>query len=60
MKRFRIKHHLSQRQIAKMIGISRGTYSCWELGLRKPNFKNKLRILLFFVKYYLGMFHVKY
>lgn len=60
MKRFRIKHHLSQRQLAQMIGISRGTYSCWELGLRKPNLKNRCKIILFYIKYYTGLFHVKH
>lgn len=55
MKNFRIKHGLSQRQMSKLMKISRGTLSCWELGVRKPCFKSKLKIALFFIKYYLRL-----
>ena len=55
MKKFRQKHGFTQKQLAKMMGISRSTYSCWELGIRQPNFKNRLRILFFYVKFYLGL-----
>ena len=54
MKKFRLKHSYTQAQLAKMIGVSRSTYSTWELGIRKPNFRNKLRLAFFFVKFYLG------
>lgn len=55
MKNFRIKHGYSQNQLAKLMKVSRGTLSCWELGLRKPCFKNKLKIYWFYVKFYLGV-----
>ena len=54
MKKFRLKHSYTQAQLAKMIGVSRSTYSTWELGIRKPNFRNKLRLAFFFFKFYIG------
>lgn len=54
MKKFRLKHSYTQAQLAKMIGVNRSTYSCWEAGIRKPNFRNKIRLAFFFVKFYLG------
>ena len=55
MKSFRIKHGYSQRQLAKLMKISRGTISCWECGVRKPSFKSKLKIFWFLVKFYLRL-----
>ena len=55
MKKFRLKHSYTQAQLAKMIGVSRSTYSCWEAGLRKPTFKNKIKLAFFFLKFYLGI-----
>jgi DNA-binding XRE family transcriptional regulator len=54
MKKFRLKHSYTQAQLSKMIGVSRSTYSTWELGIRKPNLRNKLRLAFFFIKFYLG------
>ena len=54
MKKFRLKHSYTQAQLAKMIGVSRSAYSYWETGRRKPNFRNKLRLAIFFIKFYLG------
>lgn len=53
MKNFRIKHGYSQNQLAKLIKVSRSTLSCWELGIRKPYLKNKLKIYWFYIKFYL-------
>lgn len=53
MKNFRIKHGYSQNQLAKLIKVSRSTLSCWELGIRKPCLKNKLKIYWFYIKFYL-------
>jgi transcriptional regulator with XRE-family HTH domain len=55
MKNFRIKHGYSQRKLAKLMKVSRGSLSCWELGLRKPCFKSKLKIYWFYIKFYLGV-----
>ena len=55
MKNFRLKHSYTQAQLSKMIGVSRSTYSCWELGIRKPTFKNKIRLAFFFFKFYIGI-----
>ena len=54
MKKFRLKHNYTQAQLSKMIGVSRSTYSCWELGLRKPTFKNKIKLAIFYIKFYIG------
>lgn len=54
MKKFRLKHSYTQVKLAKMIGVSRSTYSSWEAGTRKPNFRNKLRLAFFFFKFYIG------
>lgn len=59
MKKFRIKHHLTQKQLADMMGFCRSTYSCWELGIRHPSIRNRIKIFWFFIKFYLKMFHVK-
>lgn len=59
MKNFRIKHGLTQRQFAKMLGVSRGTYSCLEIGIRQPNLKNRIKILFFYIKFYLGFIRIK-
>ena len=53
MKKFRLKHGLSQRKLAKMMNIPRSTISNWELGIRKPNMKSKFKIFCFYVKFYL-------
>ena len=55
MKKFRLKHSYTQAQLSKMIGVSRSTYSCWELGIRKPTFSNKIRLAFFFFKFYIGI-----
>ena len=55
MKNFRLRHKLSQRQLAKLMNISRGTLSCWESGYRKPCLKSKLKIALFYIKFYLRL-----
>lgn len=57
MKKFRLKHNYTQVQLSKMIGISRSTYSCWELGIRKPSFRNKIRLAFFYFKFYIGFRH---
>lgn len=54
MKKFRLKHNYTQAQLAKMIGVSRFTYSCWEAGVIKPTFRNKIRIAFFYIKFYIG------
>jgi DNA-binding XRE family transcriptional regulator len=55
MKKFRLKHNYTQAQLAKMIGVSRSTYSCWEVGLRKPTLGNKIKLAFFFFKFYIGI-----
>ena len=55
MKKFRLKHSYTQAQLSKMIGVSRSTYSCWELGIRKPTFRNKIMLAFFFFKFYIGI-----
>ena len=55
MKDFRIKHNLTQKEMSKMMKVSRSTYSCWELGVRKPCLKSKIKIALFYIKYYLRL-----
>lgn len=55
MREFRLKHNFTQKQLAKMMKVNRSTLSCWELGIRKPCFMNKLKIAWFFVKFYLRL-----
>ena len=55
MKKFRIKHNLTQRQLADLIGVSRSALSHWELKNRKPKVIHRLKIIWFFIKYYLHL-----
>ena len=55
LKRFRLKHNYSQRQISELIGISRVIYSLYELGRIQLTLKDKIKVILFIIKFYLGV-----
>lgn len=40
----REKHNLTQEQIAKKIGISRGTYAHYEINKRRPDYETLIKI----------------
>ena len=53
MRKFRLKHNLTQYQLAKLMKVNRSTLSCWEIGIRKPSFWNRIKIAWFYIKYHL-------
>ena len=53
---YRINNNLTVTQMAKKLGVPRQTYWCWETKRRKPCFKNKLRIMFFYITHFLGFF----
>jgi transcriptional regulator with XRE-family HTH domain len=52
MRKFRLKYNYTQQQLADLMKVSRSSLSYWELGKRKPRLKDKLKISLFFIKFY--------
>lgn len=38
LKALRAEKHITQVQLAEMLGVSKGTVAMWETGKRKPNF----------------------
>ena len=44
LKEFRIRNNLSQTEFAKIIGIPRQTYQCYEYGTRSPSNNNLILI----------------
>ena len=57
LKRIRLKMNLTQKDIAKILGITRTAYANYEQGLREPNLLTLWKIADFFdvsVDYLLG------
>lgn len=57
LKELRKKAHLTQHELATIIGVSRSTVAMWESGLNEPDNKTLLHLALFFnctVDYLLG------
>lgn len=48
LKDLREKRGLSQRDLAKLLGVSASTIGMWESGKREPNFKTLIKIANFF------------
>ncbi|CAM3505626.1 DNA-binding helix-turn-helix protein [Streptococcus pluranimalium] len=48
LKELRKKHGLTQKEIAKLIGISQSSYSNWENGNREPSLENVVRLAKLF------------
>ena len=48
LKNKREEHSLSQNEIAEMLGVSRATYSRYELGQRTPTIENLLNLSAFY------------
>ncbi|MCL7871014.1 helix-turn-helix domain-containing protein [Bacillus altitudinis] len=44
LRSLREKHNLTQEQIAKIIGISRGTYAHYEINKRRPDYETLIKI----------------
>lgn len=44
LRSLREKHNLTQEQIAKKIGISRGTYAHYEINKRRPDYETLIKI----------------
>lgn len=44
LRSLREKHNLTQAQIAKKIGISRGTYAHYEINKRRPDYETLIKI----------------
>ena len=53
---YRINNGLSVKEMADKLGVPRQTYQGWEKKRRKPCFKNKLRLLFFYVTHFWGFF----
>ena len=53
MREFRTRHNLTQKQLANLMKVSRSALSHWELGTRKPKLIDRIKIVWFFIKYYL-------
>lgn len=48
LKELRKKHGLTQKEIAKLIGISQSSYSNWENGNTEPSLENVVRLAKLF------------
>ena len=48
LKFFRMEKHLSQRELAKKLGVSASTISMYEVGKRQPDFETEEKIADFF------------
>lgn len=48
LKELRKKNKLTQEELAKALGVSRGAYASWENGRRKPDFLQLSNIANFF------------
>ena len=48
LKRLRSERHLSQRDLAKRLGLSNATIACYETGARKPSFEALVKLNDFF------------
>ena len=48
LKFFRMEKHLSQRELARKLGVSASTISMYEVGKRQPDFETEEKIADFF------------
>lgn len=48
LKHLRMEMHLSQRDLAKKLGVSSSTISMYEVGMRHPDFETEEKIAAFF------------
>lgn len=48
LKMLRKEKNLGQTELAKALGVSKGTISLWENGLREPNMSSLIRIAQYF------------
>lgn len=48
LKSLRREKHLGQIELAKELGVSKGTISLWENGLREPTMSSLIRIAKYF------------
>lgn len=48
LKELRSEKHVGQTELAKAIGVSNGTISLWENGLREPTLTNLLALAKYF------------
>lgn len=39
IKKLRLKHHITQKKLAEILGVSSGTVASWEMGNRFPRWK---------------------
>ncbi len=58
LKNLRQENNLGQVELAKKIGVSKGTISLWENGLREPNMSSLIALAIFFkvsIDYLVGL-----
>ncbi len=48
LKELRIEKNIGQVELAQQIGVSKGTISLWENGLREPTLSNIVNLAKFF------------
>lgn len=48
LKMLRKEKNLGQTELARALGVSKGTISLWENGLREPNMSSLIRIAQYF------------
>lgn len=44
LKEFRLKHCLTQRELAKTCGVKRNTVTRWEMGITMPGLKRLIQL----------------
>lgn len=58
LKSLRLEAKLGQSALAKNIGVSKGTISLWENGLREPNMSSLISLAVYFgvsIDYLVGL-----